>query len=382
LSYPEEVIMKFLFNGFFVTLFIAILAVPVQSQTVDQQIIDYLFNAQLEQADSLIDLQLVKNPGHPKYYFLKAQFTFYKRYFAGQAFARDSMLQVIIDYARKAVDLEDQLAETTENKFYLGSAYGFLSRAYALKGEYWSSYWAGRDCRNYLEEVLEENPDFYDAYVGLGVIEYYTSRLTGFQSFLAWLGGMSGDRELGLEYFEKAAQNGKLLKTEAMFILATLYRFFENDFDQADAYLSQLNERFPDNNFITNIYRQTRVAQLVEEKGVDYLEAGIDSLRIDYNITNSGVLNNLGYGYMGQQRFELAVSVFELNIKLYPDEANPYDSISECFQNQGNNEMAVKYAKMGLTKLAADTTLNDAFREQLREIMETRGSDLDTDNPG
>jgi tetratricopeptide (TPR) repeat protein len=373
--------MKLLSNLILAILLVFIFAVPLQSQMVDKQIVDYLFNAQLEQADSLIEIQINKNPDHPKYYFLKTQFTFYKRYFAGQPLERDSILQVIIDYAQKAVDFEDKVEETTENMFYLGSAYGFLSRAHTLKGEYWSGYWAARDCRGYLNEVLEEDPQFYDAYVGLGVLEYYTGRLTGFQSFLAWLGGMSGDRELGLEYFEKAAQNGKLLKNEAMFILATLYRFYENDFSQAAIYLSKLNENFPDNNFITNIHRQTRVAQLIEDRGVIFLESGIDSLRNEYNITNSGVLNNLAYGYMGQEQYELAIDVFELNIKLYPDEANPYDSISECFQNQGNNEMAVKFAKIGLTKLPADTTLNDNFREQLKEIMETRVSDLGTDNP-
>ena len=73
----------------------------------------------------------------------------------------------------------------------------------------------------------------------------------------------------------------------------------------------------------------------------------------------------MGYGYMGQGQFNLAFAVFELNITLFPDEANPYDSISECFQNHGNNTMAVKYAKIGLEKLPADSTINENFREQL-----------------
>lgn len=371
--------MRNLFRVQFLSLFI--FAIPAFSQGVDREITDYLFNAQLQQADSLLDLQIKKNPDQPEYYLLKAQYNFYKRYFIGQQLSPDSILQVIIDYAQKAVDLEEMLERTTENKFFLGSAYGFLSRAHTLKGEYWSGFWAARDCRHYLEEVLEEDPGFYDAYLGLGVIEYYSSLLSGFQSFLAWVGGISGDREKGLKYFELTAQKGKLFKTEAEFILAMIYRFLENDYTKANTYLSVLNDRYPGNRFIINIYRQIKIEQLIDEKGIDYLKAGIDSLRVEYNITNSGVLNNMGYGYMGQGQFNLAFAVFELNITLFPDEANPYDSISECFQNHGNNTMAVKYAKIGLEKLPADSTINENFREQLRNIMETRISDLNSNNP-
>jgi tetratricopeptide (TPR) repeat protein len=372
--------MKRVFTAAIIALCLAAMAVPAQSGSVDKQIMHYLFDGQLDSADSLINLQIKKNPDHPKYYFLKAHYNFYMRYSAQRNVSRDSILQIIIDNAQKAVDLEDQVAETTENKFYIGSAYGFLSRAYIMRQETWSGYWAGRDCRNYLEEVLEEDPSYYDAYLGLGVIEYYPARLTGWQGFLAWMGGMSGNREKGLEYFKKTAEKGDLLKTEATFILATMYRFLENDYTQANIYLSQLREKFPHNNFIANIHEQAKLAQLIEEKGVDFLETSIDSLRNKYNITNSGVLNGMGYSFMGREQYELAVAVFKLNIKLYPDQANPYDSISECYQNQENNEMAIKYAKIGLQKLPADTTVADEFRGRLKEILETRLNDLGADD--
>jgi tetratricopeptide (TPR) repeat protein len=245
-----------------------------------------------------------------------------------------------------------------------------------MRQDLWDGYWAADDCEDYLEEVLEEDPNFTDAYVGLGVIEYYTGRLTGFQSFMAWMGGVSGDTETGLEYFKKAAENGNLLKNEANFILATMYRFLENDFTQATAYLKSFSEKFPNNRFIENLYRQTLVVQLIEEKGIEYVKSNIESLRDEYSITNSNVLNILGYNYSGQQRYDLAIAVFELNISLYPDQANPYDSISECYQLQGNNVKAIEYTKIGLQKLPADSTINEQFRENLKNIMETRLKDL------
>ncbi len=352
--------------------------ITIQAQSIDQQIMDHLFNAELVQADSLINVEINKYPNHPKYYFMKAHYNFYMRYFTTQQFDRDSILNVIIDNGEKAVSFEDEIEETTENKFYLGSAYGLLCRAYVMKQELWNGYWAADDCEDYLEEVLEDDPNFADAYVGLGVIEYYTGRLTGFQSFLAWVGGVSGDTETGLEYFKKAAKNGNLLKNEANFILATMYRFIEIDLDQARTYFTLLNDKFPNNPFIANQYLQTILAQVIDEKGFDYLKSNIDSLRVVYNINNSGVLNIMGYNFSGREQYETAIAIFKLNIELYPDEANPYDSISECYQLQGNNAKAIEYAKIGLRKLPADTTINEQFRQQLKEIMETRLKDLGT----
>jgi tetratricopeptide (TPR) repeat protein len=368
--------MKNLFTSLFLFLLIMLFEMPVQAQSVDQQIMDHLFNAELVQADSLINVEINKYQNHPKYYFMKAHYNFYMRYFTTQPFDRDSILQVIIDNGEKAVSFEDDIEETTENKFYLGSAYGLLCRAYIMKQELWDGYWAADNCEDYLKEVLDEDPNFADAYVGLGVIEYYTGRLTGFQSFLAWLGGVSGDTETGLQYFKKAAENGRLLKNEANFILATMYRFLENDFTQATVYLKSLNEKFPNNGFIDNLFRQTQIVQLIEEKGIEYLKSNIEDLRNDYRITNSNVLNTLGYNYLGQQRYELAIAIFELNISLYPDQANPYDSISECYQVQGNRVKAIEYAKIGLRKLPADSTINEQFRQRLKEIMENRLKDL------
>jgi tetratricopeptide (TPR) repeat protein len=352
-------------------------ALPMYAGSIDKQIIETIFSGNTALADSIINAQIEKDPDNPKYYFMKTNYNFYMRYFAQRQIPRDSILQVVVDNGLKTVELgEAQDEPDIDTRFFIGSAYGMLSRAYVMQGEIWDGYWAARDCRNYLHDVLDDDPDYFDAYVGLGVLEYYPAQLTGWMSFLAWLGGMSGESETGLEYWKKTAENGNLLKDEADFILATMYRFLEIDFNNAEIYLTRLNEKFPNNNFITNLYGQTRLAKLIEDKGIDFLHQELDSLRVEYNVNNSGVLNIMGYNFSGQAKYDLAIALFEMNIELYPDEANPYDSISECYQTMGNNEKAVEYAKIGLQKLSADSTINEDFRSRLKEIMETRVEDL------
>ena len=72
------------------------------------------------------------------------------------------------------------------------------------------------------------------------------------------------------------------------------------------------------------------------------------------------------------------MAIFKLNIRLYPNEANPYDSIAECYQTLGQNKEAVKYSKIALEKLPSDTSINEEFRERLRVILETRLEELES----
>jgi len=340
------------------------------------EILSSLFNAELARADSLIDLSIRKHPNIADFYFLKAHHAFYMRYFTQQPVPRDSILNIIIDNGRKAIEAGERQPRTTEGKFFLGSAYGLVSRVHIMRQELWDGYWTARKSRNYLEEVLREDSTFFDAYIGLGVMEYYPSRLTGFQATLSWLAGMSGNRERGLEYFQKASEKGRLFKSEATLILAYVYRFLENDFLQAGSFFSRLHGEFPRNEYFITQHLQAQLAQRIDEQGSGFIEAGIDSLQAHYRINNSGALNGMAYGFVASGKREIALSLFKVNIELYPGEANPYDSIAECYLDFGDREMAIKYSRMALAKLPDDSTISEEFRESLRDILEERLNEL------
>ena len=366
----------------FAIIFILIICVSVSAESnkfkeIDLRIMDHLYNAELVTADSLLNLQINQEPQNPKYYLMKAHYHFYSRYFT-QGLARDSILQLIVDASQKTISLAENMEESTEQKFYIGSAFGFLSRAYVMHQEYWDGYWAARDCRNYLEDVIAEDPTFADAYVGLGVIEYFTGlRYTGFYNFLVWFVGMSGDRQVGLDYFTIASQKGELFKNETLLILGTMFSGNENDQVQALEYLGIFKEKFPGNNFVNNQYYRSVFLQRVNEEGVGFLETEFDSLTTKYRITNSGTLNGLGYNsFLFQNRLDEALIVFKTNLKLFPDVANCYDSIAECYMTRGENDLAIKYYKLAYEKLETDTTINDQFREILRQGIQDRLGEL------
>ena len=370
--------MKKLLSIFFLCLII-ILHGNTQGYTkVDENINRYIFTGEWQQAKMLIEDQIQKYPDHPKYYFMKAYMYYLSRYFADTGMSRDSTINSVHYYSSLAIEKGEQLEQTTEVKFYIGCAYGYLTRAHGMKQEWWSAYWAASSCENYLEEVINEDSEFYDAYFELGVINYYPDVLiTGFTSTLAWIGGMSGDRELGLKYITLVADEGQLFKAEAEIALGLIYNNFENDANVALKYYNKLLETYPENNFAIGQKQQIGLIVLIDEKGVGYIVEEFDSLKVTYNINDAGRLNMIGYNLMNREQLDDALIVFKFNLELYPHVANCYDSLAECFMTRNENEQAIKYYKLAYEKIPSDTTANEQFKQLLKDGIEQRLQELE-----
>ena len=352
-------------------LFISIIAFaqPVKFSSVDLKINKTLYDGNWQIADSLIEIQLQQNPNIPKYHFFKAYSSFYARYIGNDS-PRDraATIRQVQKYTWDAITIGEKAEQTTETKFYIGSSYAFLTRVNIMSGENWNGYWNAGKAEDYLEEVIEEDPNCIDAYLAFGVHEYFPAvAITGFQGFLAWLGGMPGDKELGLSYLNKVKEEGILFKNEAKYILASLYGFRENNYAQSYKYWSELSDEFSGNNGFQVQKTRNYLPSLVEERGVDFLVAEKDSLQSKYNLDNVNTLNGFGYNLINQERQNEALTVFQVNLDLYPEIANCYDSIAECYMILGDNENAIKYYKIAYKKLDSDSTITDDFKQRLRE---------------
>jgi tetratricopeptide (TPR) repeat protein len=350
---------------------------PVVLNDADQAILSYIHNAQLTDAEQLIDQQIQESPQNPKYYLLKTSLYFHARYLSPQGTDRDSIKALLAQWAQKTIDVTEKLDETIENKFYLGSAYSYKSRADILNQSYWDAYFSARKGKNYLEDVIKENPEFYDAYLHLGVQDYFVStRVTGWRKSLAWILGMAGDRGKSLEYIEITADQGRLNKDEAKFISVEIFRFFENDNDKAFRYASEYFQKYPNNPFVEQQYLALALQGFVDEKGIAFFEEKIDSIRTAFKIDSDGTLNNLGYYYVGLENYDIAIAVFRKNIELFPDVANCYDSLGEAYMISGNREEAIKYYQIAYGKVFDDETLDEEGRELLIENIKSKLREL------
>lgn len=350
---------------------------PETPDEFDRQILFHIHNADYAIADSLIGLRLKEMPDHPKYYFLKSSLLFHARYFYATPANRDSIKNLFADYCRHTIRLAEKLPPTTENKFYLGSAHSYLSRVHIMNQSFTDAYFDAASGQDYLEEVIEENPEFYDAYLNLGVMKYFiATRTNWWQSALAFLSGMSGDKETALRELRLVQEKGAFNKNEASFILGQVYQFFENSTENARYYQRQYHETFPNNAFMTRQYNMLALTDLINERGVLYFESHMDSLIAEYGLNNAGLLNTIGYRLITDNKTEDALVIFRANMKLFPEVANCYDSYAEANMLLGRKEEAIKYYTTAYEKTKTDQTLNEEFRKTLQTGIQDKLKEL------
>jgi tetratricopeptide (TPR) repeat protein len=61
-------------------------------------------------------------------------------------------------------------------------------------------------------------------------------------------------------------------------------------------------------------------------------------------------INEYGYTLFGQKKYELAKEILYMNVQLYPESANAYDSYAESLMHLGKKEEAIKYYEMAIAK--------------------------------
>ena len=88
----------------------------------------------------------------------------------------------------------------------------------------------------------------------------------------------------------------------------------------------------------------------MNEKGFEYTIKNFEQIikKNGYRVNSSQILNIYGYELLNEKKIDMAIEVFKLNVRLFPGEANPYDSLAEAYLAKGDKESSIKYYKKSL----------------------------------
>lgn len=114
-----------------------------------------------------------------------------------------------------------------------------------------SSFSEVKQGRILADRLLAAHPDYYDAYVAIGVENYMLGLKSAPMRWLLRMGGGQTDKKLGIEKMRLAAQNGKYLLPFARLLLA-MAALRDKDKPNAKQYLTWLATQFPQN----RLYRE------------------------------------------------------------------------------------------------------------------------------
>jgi len=103
------------------------------------------------------------------------------------------------------------------------------------------------------KQLLAQHPDVADAYIATGIANYIIGSQSAGSRFALWVGGIHGDKKLGMEQVAKTAENGRYLRPFAKIILALAARR-EKQNALAERLLRELSEQYPGNALFASEY--------------------------------------------------------------------------------------------------------------------------------
>ena len=139
--------------------------------------------------------------------------------------------------------------KTGEGYMTLGGVCGLQGRWQAANQQWMAAYFTGRKAIKYLRKAIKVNPQMKDAYMGLGMFDYYVAALPSVVRVLAFLGS-NGNPQIGLDELTIAAYEGTYSQTPSKLFLAEIYSNPENKPEKALPIVVALQDQYPKSAFI------------------------------------------------------------------------------------------------------------------------------------
>lgn len=200
-------------------------SLPEELRVLSKKGLDGIYAVDLETANKYFGEALAKYPDSPFPHF-------------GIAMAKWAHLEYLEDESDPKLEKEysaltDKAVEVAQAwlkkhpddvnaHLCIGGIYGLRARLSILQRRWFKAYFDGKKAIASMRRVIKLNPEVYDAYLGLGMYEYYAGTLPGVVKLLAKL-IMPGNPVKGLEYLNLCREKGYFNALGAKLLLIEIY---------------------------------------------------------------------------------------------------------------------------------------------------------------
>lgn len=154
---------------------------------------------------------------------------------------RDRMAQA----KTKALAMVARNKNDADAQYFLGAYYGVMAGYEAsVARKFFAAMRNGSRSVDAHEKVLKLKPDYYDAYLSVGMYDYIVGNLPFVYKALATLAGVRGNKQRGIERLQTIVAKDSATADDARVMLLAIYK---NEKRHADALaiLQQLNTKYP-----------------------------------------------------------------------------------------------------------------------------------------
>ncbi len=228
-----------------------------------KQAIHLMYLGKTDQAIALARKLEADRPDYPLGYLVEADILWWKIYckwserkyntidawsHTRPADSDDDAELALADKATRLAEASIAKSDTAEMELYAGLGYAARARVLGLRYQKMPVARAGVEARKHLLRCLALNPNMADAYLGLGLYNYYVDTLSTLAKILRFFMGIpGGSKREGLRQLEIASTQGELTQLEARFNMAKNLRNYDRDYARAAKAAAPLTVEYPEN---------------------------------------------------------------------------------------------------------------------------------------
>jgi len=334
------------------------------NQSIDDEVqagLTDIYNLRFDEAENKFREIQRKYPDDAKGYFYEAEIYYYRTLPA----RNEAMYEKFIELTDKLLDFCDKKLDKNENDietlYYKGQTHSYRSLLMLnLNKSLIRAASNGNDGYRILSDVIRKKPDYYDAYMGLGLYKIAIGFVPEKFQWLLNIIGFDGNIKNGLEMLKTSMDKGKFTKVESKIYYAISSITEKEDDNQLSIeYAKQISDAYPESPLFKLIY-----AALMQERGK--MEQSLPIVKEALELNNRSLQNEMkkgGYALLGNAYFKLndfprAISTTEEFFK--------YVNFSEDRYNIARYSLGLAYEMIGQRGKAIEnyTSVRDKFIEE------------------
>ena len=210
-----------------------------------------IYRMRFDEAEAAARAAIQVDPAHPYPYFGLAA-VYWTRFVYETDRTDTTLLPPFEENVNKVIALSHawlkQHPEDPQVLMVLGAAYGISARLNVVRRNWIRAYLDGRKALSFTRQAVKADPKFWDAYLGLGMYDYYADLYPRYVALLTKL-VLGGDRQRGIRTLRTVAEKGHFSRDTATVLLVEIYTedpYGAKDPAKAVALMDLMRARYPD----------------------------------------------------------------------------------------------------------------------------------------
>lgn len=311
--------------------------------------LDKIYELKFDEAKSYFSQAKQKYPNDIKGFFYESLIPFYSALSTKDEKYYDEFIDISADVIKKCDELLRNKKNDPEILFYKGQSHSYRSLLMlSLNKSLLRAASNGNDGYRLLTNVVKNNPEYYDAYMGLGLYKIAIGFVPGKFQWLLSIIGFNGNIKEGINDLRTAVNKGRFTRTDAKIFLA-FFSIKEPELKNEETVrmLKTLLDEKPDSPVFLTLYAGALQQIGRFSESIQFTERALQlnqhSLQ---NEVKKGAYVLLGNAYFRANNYEKAIECFEEHLKYVSDEDRYNISLFTtglCYELTGNRQKALTY---------------------------------------